>query len=87
MNVTMQIEGEYLVLPTRDVLPTTLDMSVSGDGVERITVTLLAGQIVGDLVTQLFHEKFCALVNGDVSKALENTVRAYLFDKGNHSED
>lgn len=80
MNITMQTEGEYIVLPTRDVIPTTLDMSVSGDDQERATVESLAAQIVGDLVTNLFHESLRTSVNGDASRALENAVRASLVD-------
>lgn len=82
MNVTMQTDGEYRVIPTRHIVPTTLDITVSGDDDERAIVESLASQIVGDLVTNLFHERF--LANGDSSKLLEKAVRAYLVGEADY---
>lgn len=79
MNVTMQLEyEEYLVLTERDVIPTTLDMTVTGDEIELITVESRAAQIVGDLVTSLFSTAFRSAGSAAAGKALEKGVHDLL---------
>lgn len=73
MIVTMQTE--YGVTPERDVIPTIVgNFIVSGSVKERTTVESRSAQIVGDLVTTLFHNAFRAFVNGIAGRALLQAV-------------
>ncbi|KAG4068240.1 hypothetical protein HA402_007760 [Bradysia odoriphaga] len=72
MNVTM--ETEYGVTPVRDIVPTIVDMIVSGSDEERTTVESLSAQIVGDLVANSFFKVFRDFANGKAGKALADAV-------------
>lgn len=81
MNVTMQTENEeFCVLTERNVIPTTLNMSVTGDDQERVIVESLAARLIGDLVATFFCKGLRAFENGNTGKALEKAVRVSLAD-------